>query len=425
MDFKTELLQIISMQVEKYKHCLKIGEEGEKRNMDWVKNKRERDRKLEETSVAITRAEEGSWVEQLTTIIKQVEQRPEWSSTLKKLQFGNQVEIKRLGGWNKQLGGDKNCLIPVAILQDLMSGEKPKTLKQALLEATSPGIKCSKYNWTEEDLRRLKGTEKKEKKRRKEVEQEPAKKKRKRGEDRVRRVMKTLAQALKDGVAIKANGRNVKTLSELNLDRNGVSYSSAVTRNLYTPGNKTTGVHFFKKSLTTIYEKEPEEMKEKIKTLLKEGKTQKDAENEILKKAVKKAESEVGEEKTKGDEKEEKDEDYYMKESSANTKTHGKPTKWRRCNLCKELAGKTWEIQESSMQRHLKNWHSKTLRMEMLEVNRNQNPENRKRNEKLVSQLTPVMKIQHSEPEEKRELKHLKPLEADMRYKIRYTKMKE
>ena len=276
----------------------------------------------------------------------------------------------------------------------MLDQSEPKTLLGALQEATKHGILYSQYNWVKEDIERMEGKQKKEK----EKKEDPPKEKRNRGERKVSRVLKVLTGALEqDNIILKANGHLIKTLSEQNLDHNGVSFSAAVTRNIYTPGNRTLEVHFFSNSRTTIFKKEPINMEDKIWTLLKERKTKEDAKNEIIEKIKMRNAKE-------GDEKEEKSEDFYMSADNANTRE--KATVWKRCNLCYYMASRRWEINESIMQRHFKRYHEESMKMDLLELNKEQSHETKNRNTEMIKQLTPVVKIQHLEPEDKREKKH-------------------
>ena len=432
MNFKENFIKIIKKQVreEEERRTNKGDEdntesesvEDRPKGREWVRIKVERDRMLQQALEAIRNHKKGDWVEQLCSLIRDIEENPEWTSTLNKLQLGNGAEFKRLTNWKEDFPKQINYLRPVAILLGLMSGEDPMTLWDALEEATKPGKKYAKYKWNKTDIRRMEGEEDEKGKEQQEVEHQPPRQRRRRGEAKTIRVMKTLSQALdNDNIVLKANGRYIRTLSEANLDRNGVSYSSAVTRNLYTPGNTTTEVHFFKKSLTTTFKKEPQNIDERITDLLREGKSIDDAKLEILRKLEKKS----GKKKQKkGDEKEEKEESFYMTESGTTSKT-GKPINWRKCNICARLTKMKWEIQDKTMQRHLRNFHEKSLKLDMLEVKREQTPERRKRNERLVKQLTPVIKIQHTHLEDKRKGDPKEPLEADIRYKRRYIKEAE
>ena len=184
---------------------------------------------------------------------------------------------------------------------------EPKTLLGALKEATKHGVLYSQYNWVKEDIERMEGKQKE-----KEKKEEPPKEKRKRGERKVSRVVKVLTGVLEqDEIVLKANGHFLKSLTEWNLDHNGVSFSAAVTRNICTPGNRTLEVHFFSNSRTTIFKKEPLNMEDKIWTLLKEGKTKEDAKNEIIEK------TKMRNTKKEGVEKEEKSEEFYMSADNA------------------------------------------------------------------------------------------------------------
>ena len=382
---------------------------GQRRNRKWFRSKNDRRRRMGEALIAIEDSDDRSWVEQLSEIILEFEGTPGWESTLEKLKFGNQVELKRLGDWKNEYKRDFNYLVPVAVIQDLMEDEnKPMTLVEALQEATKNGKAYSQYNWVEEDVARLEGRQREKK----EEKQDSPKEKRKRGEGRVSRVMKMLQGALEDGIMLKANGHLLKTLSERNLDNNGVTFSAAATRHIYTKGNRTFEVHFFKKSRTTLFKKEPTDMDDKITALLKEGKTKQEAEDEIME-VTKLRENKNGKRGKTGDEKEEEAEDFYMSADHANTRK--KATVWKSCNICYHLAGKKWEIQETNIRRHFQRYHSETMKMELLQGQKT-----------LIRQLTPVIKIQHLESEKKRHWKeaHHEPAEADpkRRYKMRYLK---
>ena len=391
-------------------------EPGKRRKSVWIHKRKERDRMFDRAIQATTNIEEGGWVDQLTSIIEEVENKPEWGSTLKKLQFGNQGKLKELIQWKRGLSDREfNRLVPVAIILGMMAEDSSLTLLEALKEASRPGDKYSQYNWVQEDLDRLEGKQDQEQEQEEERDP-PEQKRRPRGEGRVSRVMKTLSGAKEDGIILKANGRNIHKLSEYNLDFNGVSFSSAVTRNIHTPGNKTLEVQFFSKSNTTLFKREPEDMEDKILTLLKEGKTPEDARIEITEMATLL--------KTrKGDEKDEKNEDFYRLEENANT---GKKVRiWKRCNIC-EWSGHRWEIQEGLMQRHLRRFHEESMKTDMLDLSKGQSQETMKRNKELVKELTPVVKIQHLKNEKKRDKKHYEPLEADpqRRFKKKYLKEK-
>ena len=407
LNIKEELIKIVKIRAAE-------GPGQERRDRKWFTTKQGRERRLARAYEAVNNPEPGSWVQQLSEIILEfeykLENNPEWKSTLKKLKFGNQVKLKRLGDWNQDYKGEFAFLVPVAVIQDLMEDEdQPMTLIEALQEATKNGKAYSQYNWVEEDVARLEGRQKEEK----EEKQDSPKERRKRGEGRVTRVMKMLQGALKDGIMLKANGHLLKTLSERNLDNNGVTYSAAATRHIYTKGNRTFEVHFFKKSRTTLFKKEPTDMDDKITALLKEGKTEQEAEDEIME-VTKLREDKDGKRGKTGDEKEEEAEDFYMSADHANTRK--KATVWKRCNICYHLAGKKWEIQETNIRRHFQRYHSETMKMELLQGQETG----------LIRQLTPVIKIQHLESEKKRHWKkaHHEPAEADpkRRYKMRYLK---
>ena len=409
LNLKEELLKNIKAHIASKKP-------GKRRKSAWIHKRKERDRMFDRAMQATSNIEEGGWVDQLTSIIMEVGSKPEWGSTLKKLQFGNQGKLKELIQWKRGLDREFNYLVPVAIILGMMAEDNSLTLLEALKEASRPGDKYSQYNWVQEDLDRLEGKQDQEQEREEQEQDPPKQKKRPRGEGKVSRVMKTLSGAKEDGIILKANGRNIHKLSEYNLDFNGVSFSSAVTRNIHTPGNKTPEIHFFSKSNTTLFKREPEDMESKILTLLKEGKTPEDARIEITQMATLL-------ETRKGDEKEEESEDFYKLEENANT---GKKVRvWKRCNIC-EWSGHRWEIQEGLMQRHLKRYHDESMKIDMLDLSKGQDQETRKRNRDLVKELTPVVRIQHLKIEKKRVKKYLEPLEADpqRRFKKKYLKKK-
>ena len=107
MNLREELVEIIK---------IRAGEgSGQKRASDWVKCKKDRDRRMAEAFEAVKHAEKGSWVEQLSSIIREFEEKPEWKSTLDKLRFGNQVNLKRLGECKKDYKGEFNYLVPIAV----------------------------------------------------------------------------------------------------------------------------------------------------------------------------------------------------------------------------------------------------------------------------------------------------------------------
>ena len=418
LNLKEELLKNIKAHIKSSKDALKKGEDpGEKRKSAWIHEKKTRDRMFHTALGALEDYEEGSWIAQLSMIIKEVEDKPEWESTAKKLLFGNQGKLKELRMWRKDLPTEYPYLVPVAIILGMMEEDSSLTLLKALEKETSPGISYSQYNWVKEDLLRLEGNQEQEQDQ-EQNQKEPPKERRDRGEGRVSRVMKNLSGAQKDGITLKANGHNLKKLSEHNLDFNGVSFSSAVTRNIYTPGNKTTEIHFFSKSRTTIFKRESEDIESKILNLLKEGKTLQDARIEITEMATLL-------ETRKGDEKAEESEDFYK--SAENAHTGKKARVWKRCNIC-DYSGYRWEIQEGLMQRHLQKYHGESMKTDMLDLSKGQSKETLKRKEELVKELTPVVKIQHLEQEKKRETakKHYEALEADpqRRFKKRYVKEK-
>ena len=127
-------------------------------------------------------------------------------------------------------------------------------------------------------------------------------------------------------------------------------------------------------------------------------KTKEDAKNEIIEK------TKMRYTKKEGVEKEEKSEEFYMSADNANTTE--KATVWKRCNLCYYLAARRWEINERIMQRHFKRYHAESMKMDVLQLNKEQSHEPKNRNTEMIKQLIPVVKIQHLEPEDKREKKH-------------------
>ena len=422
LNLKEELLKIIRAHIASVEPMKEKGSAWthRKRTSGWIHTHKTRLRMYEKAMRALTRMEEGGWMDQLTTIIKEFEEeaedKPEWKSTLEKLKFGNQGSLKELGqAWKSGSTHEYPYLVPVAMILGLMEEDNSLTLLEALERATSPGKKYSQYNWVQKDLDRLEGKQDQEheQENQEKGKKSPPKEKRKRGGERVKRVMQSLADTKDDGIALKANGRNLLTVTERNLDYNKVSFSTAVTRNINTPGHKTPRIDFFSKSRTTIFEREPEEdIKEKILTLLQEGKTRQDAAIEIAEKATLL--------KTwKGVEKEEESLDFYKSEKNAN-KTK-KARVWKMCMICHDF-GYRWEIQEGLMQRHLKNFHKESLKTDMLDLSKGQSQEALKEKKELVKTLTPVVKIQHLEPEEKRELIFKEPFKADplRRYRKRY-----
>ena len=107
MNLREELVKIIK---------IRAGEgPGQRRASDWVRCKKNRDRRMTEAFEAVKHAEKGSWVEQLSSIIREFEEKPEWKSTLEKLKFGNQVNLKRLGECKKDYKGQFNYLAPIAV----------------------------------------------------------------------------------------------------------------------------------------------------------------------------------------------------------------------------------------------------------------------------------------------------------------------
>ena len=51
------------------------------------------------------------------------------------------------------------------------------------------------------------------------------------------------------------------------------------------------------------------------------------------------------------------------------------------------------------MQRHFKRCHEESMNIDMLNLSKGQSQETIKKNKELVKELTPVVKIQHLEPE--------------------------
>ena len=82
--------------------------------------------------------------------------------------------------------------------------------------------------------------------------------------------------------AFRANGKGLNTISEANLDKNGVSFASSVTNSLLTHRHTTREVNFFKKARVTTFKKEAKpEIVENVFELKREGVSIEDAKHEV------------------------------------------------------------------------------------------------------------------------------------------------
>ena len=413
LNLREELVKIIRKHIAKREP----GDQGTRRDSAWMRSDKMRQKRMHEAFQARTFAQETSWVEQLTTIIGELEEKPEWKTTLEKFHLGNQGDLKRLGDWKKSYSREYNYLVPIAVIQDMLDNNH-MTLLEVFEEATSPGKRYSKYNWRREDLERLEG--KKEEKTQQE-EENPPKKMRPRGEQTVQRMLGSLGgtqleddlenQDQRPKMILKANGRFLSTITETNLDHLGLSYSASITNKIKSPGNITQEINFYgkNKSRTTVFKRVPEvpeDMENRILSLLKDGKTMQQAEIEIRNAKPR-------------DEKTEKNEEFYMAQENAITDRQ-RDRIWRKCNICEEF-GYRWEFQANLRQRHFWNFHSKSMKVEMVTLKKGEKDE---RKQKFVEALMPVVKIQHLNMGEKRKMKHTKPLpvETQMKHKERYMK---
>ena len=317
----------------------------------------------------------GSWQSQLKHLFIELEQNPKDKSIVNKLKFGNHINMKKMNKDTK--GYYSNHVISISILEQIMETKKLNIL-EALAVAAKPGKRYSQYNFIHTDAERIEG---KKAMQRREREVKVPKVRRPRGEGRVKRILSTVKGSQKgtqerNSIIFRANGKGLNTISEANLDKNGVSFASSVTNSLLTHRHTTREVNFFKKARVTTFKKEAKpEIVENVFELKREGVSIEDAKHEVRKR--------------KPERDEEEEEEFLLKiEKPVNTKDEDKLHK--QCMFCWVIFQERVIQESKSMSRHLQKSHQQSFKIEEV------------KDKKHMQSLTPVVKIEHREQEERR-----------------------